>query len=194
MVHTHGVRADAVRNRARILDAARALVAETGADAPMDAIARRAGVAVGTLYRHFPAKDDLVAAAVTDSVTRIAELSEAALAEVDGGAAPGPVLERLFRTVAEGHATDRALKAAAGRLEEPTDLVAAAAPGTVEHRAVTAIGALLDRAHAAGAVRAGLDLADLVLLLGGVPGPEVPGPRRARWLDVVVAGLRPDLP
>lgn len=187
------VRADAVRNRARILDAARALVAETGADASMDAIARRAGVAVGTLYRHFPAKDDLVAAVVVDSVTRIAELSEAALVDVDGGAPPGPVLERLFRTVAESHATDRAVKEAAGRLEGPVEL-AAAAPGSVEHRAVTAIGALLDRAHAAGAVRAGLDLADLVLLLGGVPGPEVPAPRRARWLDVVVAGLRPDLP
>ncbi len=184
---------DAVRNRARILDAARALVAETGADVPVEAIARRAGVAVGTLYRHFPAKDDLIAAVVTDSVTQIAELSEAALDEVDHGAPPGPVLERLFRTVAVSHVTDRALKQAAGRLEGPADL-AAAATGTVQHRAVSAITALLDRAQAAGAVRAGLDLADLVLLLGGVPGSEVPEPRRARWLDVVVAGLRPDPP
>lgn len=188
------VRADAVRNRARILDAARALVAETGVDAPVDEVARRAGVAVGTLYRHFPAKDDLVAAVVADSVERIAAMAEAALAEADAGAEPGPVLDRLFRAVAEGHATDRVFKAATGRLEAPVEYaetLAGAAPGSPPARAAAAIAALLDRARAAGAVRPDIDLADLVLLLEGLPGVGVPAQRRARHLDVVLAGLRP---
>jgi AcrR family transcriptional regulator len=194
LAHDGRMRADAVRNRARILDAARDLVAETGVDAPMDEVARRAGLAVGTLYRHFPAKDDLVAAVVADSVGRIAAMAEAALAEVDGGAPPGPVLDRLFRAVADGHATDRVFKAAAGRLEAPaafTGQLAAAVPGGAESRAAEAITALLGRARAAGAVRADLDLTDLVLLLAGLPGVDVPVERRARYLDVVLAGLRP---
>ena len=62
MLHDVRVRVDAQRNRDRILEAARSLVAETGVDATMEDIARHAGVAVGTLYRHFPAKEDLVAA------------------------------------------------------------------------------------------------------------------------------------
>jgi AcrR family transcriptional regulator len=183
------VRADAVRNRARILDAARALVAETGVDAPVDEVARRAGVAVGTLYRHFPAKDDLLAAVVADSTERIAVLAEAALAEVDGGAPPGAVLDRLFRAVAEGYATDRVVKAATGRLEVPVEY--APEPGSPAARAAAGIEALLDRARAAGAVRPDVDLTDLVLLLEGLPGATVPAPRRARYLDVVLAGLRP---
>ena len=187
------MRADAVRNRARILEAARALVAETGVDAPVEEVARRAGLAVGTLYRHFPAKADLVAAVVADTTERIAAMAEAALAETDAGAAPGPVLDRLFRAVAEGHATDRVFKAATERLEAGegyAGALAAARPGSPPARAAVAIDALLGRARAAGAVRPDVDLADLVLLLEGLPGVEVPAERRARHVDVVLAGLR----
>ncbi len=183
------VRADAVRNRARILDAARAVVAETGAEAAMEDIARRAGVAVGTLYRHFPAKTDLVAAVVEDSVQRIADLADAALGEVDAGAPPGAVLARLFRAVAEGHATDRVFKEAAGRLHDPA-ATGAVPPDTAEHRAALAITALLERARAAGEVRAGVDVTDLAVLLAGVPGLEAPAERRRTYVDVVLAGLR----
>ena len=186
------MRADAVRNRARILAAAHDLVAETGADAPIDEIARRAGVAVGTLYRHFPAKDDLVTAAVTESTRRIALLAEAALHEVDGGAAPGPLLERLIGLVAERHAADRVFREAAGRLEEPAASTGrSATPAGIDQRAATAMTELLHRARADGAVRPDIDLGDLVLLLAGIPGPGVPPERRARYLDVVLAGLRP---
>ena len=101
MLHDERVRVDAQRNRDRILEAARALVAETGVDATMEDIARHAGVAVGTLYRHFPAKEDLVAAVVEDSLAQMASLTEGALAAVHAGAAPGPALGELFREIAE---------------------------------------------------------------------------------------------
>lgn len=189
MVHNERVRADAQRNRDRILRAARDLVAETGAEATMEDIARRAGVAVGTLYRHFPAKEDLVTAVVDDSAAWIAALAESALAAVDAGAAVNAQVRTLFRAVLDRHATDRAFKAAAGRLEPDVAKLRAAPAGSAEARAVAAITALLDRARTAGAVRPDLTLGDLVMLLCAAPGAEVPAAMRDRWADIVFAGL-----
>jgi AcrR family transcriptional regulator len=185
------VRADARRNRARILGSARALMAGAGTETTMEDIARHAGVAVGTLYRHFPAKEDLVAAVLEDSAAQVAALAERALAAVDRGAGPGAELDALFRAVADRHATDRAFKAATGQLDlDPEAALARAAPGSNADRATRAITALLDRARAGGDVRTDVTLADLVLLLGSLPGPEVAADRRARYLDIVLAGLR----
>jgi AcrR family transcriptional regulator len=185
MVHTERVRADAVRNRARILDAARAVVAETGAEAAMEDIARRAGVAVGTLYRHFPAKTDLVAAVVEDSVERLAAHAEGALRAVADGAPPGAELARLFGATAESHATDRVFKAAAGRLDAPAE-IPVAPPGTAVRRAVDALATLLAAGARAGEVRPDVEVADLAALLAGTPGDPR---RRARYVAVVVDGL-----
>ena len=190
MVHAKDMRADARRNRDRILEAARLLVAETGVDATMEDIARRAGVAVGTLYRHFPAKEDLVAAVVEDSLLQMAALSEGAMAAVHAGARPGATLTALFREVAERHATDQAFKSVSGRLDMSAE-IAEAAPGSAVARSVEAITALLERAQAAGEIRDDVTLADLALLLGSVPGADVPAPMRARFVDIVVAGLAP---
>jgi AcrR family transcriptional regulator len=190
------MRADAQRNRDRILGAAREAVAEVGVDATMDDIARRAGVAVGTLYRHFPAKDDLLVAVMDDSMEQIAAVTEQALADVDGGAPLGTALGGLFREVAARFPEDLALKAATGRLGSDGDLaaqfgaeIAAAPPGSAVLRAVTAITAVLDRARAAGAVRADLTLDDLVALLAAMPGREAPAEMRERLVDIVIAGL-----
>ncbi len=190
------MRADAQRNRDRILGAAREAVAEVGVDATMEDIARRAGLAVGTLYRHFPAKDDLLVAVMDDSVDQIAALSEKVLADVDGGAPVGPALGGLFRVVAARFTDDLALKAATGRLGADGDLsahlgaeVAAAQPGSAVLRAVTAITAVLDRARASGAVRADLTLDDVMVLLAAMPGREVPAEMRERLVDIVITGL-----
>lgn len=190
MVHVVQVRSDAARNRARILGAARELVAAAGADATMEDIARRAGVAVGTLYRHFPAKENLIAAVVEDSIVQIAELAEGALAAVDNGCGAGEQLGGLFAAVVDRHATDRALKAAAGVLENPSasDL-ASASPGSATARAVTAIITLLERARSVGAVRADVTLADLVMLLSAAPADEAPPEMRRRYVEIVLAGL-----
>ena len=148
MLHDVRVRVDAQRNRDRILEAARALVAETGVDATMEDIARYAGVAVGTLYRHFPAKEDLVAAVVEDSLAQMASLTEGALAAVHAGAPPGAAIGELFREIAERHATDQAFKSAAGRLDVNAE-IAAASPGSPIARSVAAISELLQRAQIA---------------------------------------------
>lgn len=188
MLHDVRVRVDAQRNRDRILEAARALVAETGVDATMEDIARHAGVAVGTLYRHFPAKEDLVAAVVEDSLAQMASLTEGALAAVHAGAPPGPAIGQLFREIAERHATDQAFKSAAGRLDVNSEF-AAAPPGSPIARSVAAITELLQRAQIAEQVRPDLTLADLGVLLAAVPGAGVAPERRARFVDIVIAGL-----
>jgi len=188
MLHDVRVRVDAQRNRDRILEAARALVAETGVDATMEDIARHAGVAVGTLYRHFPAKEDLVAAVVEDSLAQMASLTEGALAAVHAGAPPGAAIGELFREIAERHATDQAFKSAAGRLDVNAE-IAAAAPGSPIARSVAAISELLQRAQIAEQIRGDLTLADLGVLRAAVPGAGVAPEQRARFVDIVIAGL-----
>src|SRR5215471_9219938 len=77
------LRADARRNRERILEAAKEVFGEQGADAQMDDVARRAGVGVGTVYRHFPNKDVLMGELVTQKFTGFAEAAREALQEED---------------------------------------------------------------------------------------------------------------
>jgi AcrR family transcriptional regulator len=182
------VRVDAQRNRDRILEAARALVAETGVDATMEDIARHAGVAVGTLYRHFPAKEDLVAAVVEDSLAQMASLTEGALAAVHAGAPPGPAIGQLFREIAERHATDQAFKSAAGRLDVNAE-IAAAPPGSPIARSVAPSPSSCSGPRSPEQVRGDLTLADLGVLLAAVPGAGVAPEQRARFVDIVIAGL-----
>lgn len=184
------MRADALRNRERIVAAARDLVARDGADVTMEALARRAGVAVGTLYRHFPTKQDLVAAVVEESIEHIAGLAELAAEHVRDGSAPGDEVAALFRAVAERYASDRAVKQAAAGLGLPVDdHVTTAAPDTAAGRATTSIGYVLSAAQEAGQVDLSLTLEDLVMLLTQVPdGPA--GGAQDRYVDIVLAGLR----
>src|SRR5687768_12101228 len=85
----HGVarhqRADAVRNRTAVIEAARKVMAKQGLEAQIDEIARAAGVGVGTVYRHFPTKDDIVIALADYRFERLAEFARDALAEDDAG-------------------------------------------------------------------------------------------------------------
>src|ERR671933_2832847 len=98
MPHVVNMRQDAVRNRTRILEAARELVAVQGPDVSMEAIAGLAGVAVGTLYRHHPTKAALLTAVVADSAERLAADAEAALARVTGGSEAAGELVALIRS------------------------------------------------------------------------------------------------
>ncbi len=191
MLHLVHVRADATRNRARILDAARALVARQGPEVPMEAIAAEAGVAVGTLYRHHPTKAALLHAVLTDSAEHLAVDAEAALAQVRAGAAAGEELARLFRRYAAHYATDRAVKAAAAVLGEPVvDDPSAFPDGGPQARAARAVDELLVLSRQAGHVRDDVTLADLALLLGALPGPEVGNEARSRFVEIVLAGIR----
>src|SRR5438876_12296106 len=90
-------RADARRNRKRVLEAARRCMARKGTDAQIEEIARLAGVGVGTVYRHFPTKDDLIEALALARFERLAELAREALEEDDAWLAFGAVLRASAR-------------------------------------------------------------------------------------------------
>jgi AcrR family transcriptional regulator len=183
------VRSDAVRNRARVLEAARVLVAREGAEVRMDAIAARAGVAVGTLYRHFATKEALVAAIVDDSVDTLADRAEQALASVRAGANPWEQLEQLIRGVAQSYAQDRALKAAAISLGADVH-VDPKEGGTAAARAMAAAGQVLERAREDGTARHDVTTDDLLVVLTQVPDEAVTGPGSLdRYLRVVLNGI-----
>ena len=99
------LRADARRNRAAIVKAARKVFAQYGRQAQMDDVARRAKVGVGTVYRHFPTKEALLAALAEDRFQHIAELAQDALAVED----PWEAFAGFLRSCAELQASDRAL-------------------------------------------------------------------------------------
>src|SRR5579864_2138978 len=102
---TETLRADARRNRARIVDAAEELLAARGLSVPIDDIAVHAGVGIGTVYRHFPTKEALFAAIVLARMQRLIEAAQAAEARDD----PGTAFFTFLRTMIDGAAKDRAL-------------------------------------------------------------------------------------
>lgn len=178
------MRADAVRNREQIVEAARELVARDGEAVRMDVLAARAGVAVGTLYRHFPAKSDLVAAVVEQSTHDLAVRAEAAARRVGEGLSAWTELEELFATIAQGYSAHRAVTTTAALLDLGTSDPAGSAG-----RAVTAMGSMVAAAQEARDMRPDVDLRDLLMLLG--QAPERDDVRRARYIALVSDGLRP---
>ena len=178
------LRADARRNVDALLDAAKEVFATSGVDAPVREIATKAGVGLGTLYRHFPHRSDLVTAVFRHEVDACAD--EAPL--LAGTCAPGEALERwLFRYV-DFIATKRGLAAALHSGDPAFD----ALPAYFEKRFLPAIGSLLATAAAAGAVPADVDAMDLLhavanLSLSGED--ERPGHTR-RMVGLLLDGLR----
>jgi AcrR family transcriptional regulator len=177
-----GLRADAARNRASILQAARKLIGRHGAEAGMDEIAREAGVAVGTLYRHFPTKHDLVQAIVEELTQHIFALLDHALAGIDDGATAAGALSTLLAGTAEAIGNDRAVKAAITNLGLPE-------PAEVTERALQGLGRVVAAGHADGSLRADTGVEDLVLILTTIPGDEVPPAARKRWLELMLRAL-----
>lgn len=181
------MRADAMRNRAAVVKAAQRLMAVQGLDAQMDDIARGAGVGVGTVYRHFPTKDDLIFALAEHRFQRLAEFANEALAEHDAGAA----FERFLYRGAELQATDRSLS------EVMRDRPDAMQAGAVRVGLLELVRELLSRAQAEGAVRPDAVAEDILMLMCGLgtstPGCDGPYVTPASWqrfLAIVVDGLR----
>ncbi|MGW4386208.1 TetR/AcrR family transcriptional regulator [Streptomyces sp. NPDC004685] len=180
MTQARAPRADAVRNRKKILAAAGEQITAHGPDVGMDEIAAAAGVAVGTLYRHFPTKTDLVAAVVAEFVARVADDAEAALARVSTGTRALDELTAFLGRVIEASVTDRAVKAAAQALGAETGDRAA------EDRAGAAVAALIHAGQADGDIHPDVTVNDIYLLFSTAPTDQ---PSVDRWLTLVVPGL-----
>ena len=195
-VKVRPLRADARRNRERILAAATAVFAADGLSVPLDEIARRAGVGAGTLYRHFPAKEALWEAVLLGRLQRLADEAEALHRVSDPSASdpsasdPGEALLGFIdRLVAEA-APKRDL---ADALASAGTDVSATLAGTAA-RLREALGAVLAAAQRSGSIRGDIGLAELMAILSGIlfalrgrPGDQ-PDPQRA--VAVLRDGLR----
>jgi AcrR family transcriptional regulator len=181
------MRADAVKNRERILEAAEEVFADRGVAAPIDEVAERAGVGVGTLYRHFPNKEALFEAIV---LTRLEELSRAATAP----AGPGDAGDVFFSFLREF----------AGKVANKHDLIDALGAAGIDIKsrcAATAdelalgVGQMLERAQAAGRVRDGVTAQEVMGLVVGAcqagEWSELGEASLLRMVDVVCDGLAP---
>jgi AcrR family transcriptional regulator len=178
-------RADAIRNRERVLEAAKAVFSAGGPDASLDAVARRAGVGIGTLYRHFPTREALFEAVYRREVQQLSELAESLKSEAD----PVDALRRWLRSNVEFVATKKGMSAAlALAVQSSSELTAFSF-----ERLTKAVGALLDRAVAAGEIRSDISPEDILRALVGMCYlHDQPGWQKSvvRLLDVFVDGLR----
>lgn len=176
------MRADAVRNRAKILGAAREQITLHGPDIGMDEIAAAAGVAVGTVYGHFPTKIALVAAVVSEFLAQVADRSEAAADAMRNGSPALNELTALLRDIVIATATNQAAKAAAGAL--------ATNEGNSHEmqRAGTALQSIIDQARHDSTVRPDLSIDDFYLLVSNIPAGQ-PTETLDRWVDLILTGI-----
>jgi AcrR family transcriptional regulator len=183
--HARKPRADAVRNRERVLEAAKAVFSAGGADASLEAVARRASVGIGTLYRHFPTRESLFEAVYRREVQQLGEFAE----QLKNEAEPVEALRRWLRSNVEFVATKKGMSAAlALAAHKPSELTAYSFD-----RLTKAVGALLDRAVAAGEIRTDIGPEDVLrALVGMCYMHDQPGWQSTvlRLLDVFVDGLR----
>ncbi|MDT0393641.1 MULTISPECIES: helix-turn-helix domain-containing protein [Streptomyces] len=157
MTARDAMRADARRNRERVLAAARAVFAERGIDAPMATVARRAGVGVATLYRHFPTRDALVHNAFAQQMETCARALSEALAAPD----PWQGFQQMVETICALQREERGFSAAfAAAFPESTSQHA-----QFRHQAERDFATLVRRAQASGGLRADFSPSDLLVLL-----------------------------
>jgi AcrR family transcriptional regulator len=174
-------RVDARRNRRRVVTAARRCMAREGLDAGMEDIARAAGVGVGTVYRHFPTKDELVEALASERFERLRDLALAALAKDD----PWQAFEDFIREAARIQTDDRALSEVLGSRPE-TMSRAADRVGMIDLTAQ-----VLGRAQKAGVVRKDADPRDIPMLMCALAGTfRNPHADVERYLGIMLDGLR----
>lgn len=178
-------RADALRNRERVLEAAKIVFNAGGPEASLEAVARRAGVGIGTLYRHFPTREDLFEAVYRREVEQLSELAEQLKTAKD----PVDALRRWLRSNVEFVATKKGMSAALALTFQSSSELAAFSID----RLTRAVGSLLDRAVAAGEMRGDVGPEDLLrTLVGMCYMHDQPGWQSSvlRMLDVFVDGLR----
>jgi len=178
-------RADSERNRLRLLETAKAAFAEKGSGASLDEIARIAGVGAGTLYRHFPTRDALVAAVYRNETEQLVAAADRLAKTHPPVTALRAWLLLFVDYIATKHGMHEVLNSIVGGT---SDLYSASTAQVKQ-----AIAKLIDRAVASGDIRLDLDPVDLLRALAGVAniglGPD--GERAAkRMVDILIAGVR----
>jgi AcrR family transcriptional regulator len=183
-VENRPIRADARRNLDALLRAAMAVFATSGVDAPVREIAEKAGVGVGTVYRHFPQRSDLIKAIVRQEVDTCAEAAAALRADH----APGEALDLWMQRLVDFIMTKRGLAAAL----HSGDPAYRSLPDYFLSRLTPALQSLLDAAFAAGVVRADANAAELLLAAARLATPAKDGDfsQARRMVALLVDGLR----
>lgn len=179
------LRADARRNRERIMEAAKRVFAAQGIDAQMDDVAREAGVGVGTVYRHFPNKDVLMGELVKEKFASFTERARQALEEDDAWEAFCALLRGNAESMAEDAALQDTLRRAGHAWEH-------AEPARLELEQV--IDKLIRRAQRQGRMRKDFRAAQLAMLMGGLcasmSGSYPMGCDWRKHLEIIIDGLR----
>lgn len=182
------LRADARRNRQRVLRTAQRLFAQDGLGVPLDEIARRAGVGPGTVHRHFPTKEALYLAVAIDELERLVAEAKALAATDD----PAALFTQLSRMVAMG-AENVAVKSALVAAEFDVRVAAPEVAADITNQ----VGGLLVRAHAAGVVRPDVTVDEVMALVAGAfaairhANAETSQERSAHLTEIILDGLRP---
>jgi AcrR family transcriptional regulator len=181
------MRADARRNRERIMVAARDAFAENGMDATLDDIARRAAVGPGTLYRHFPDRETLLAAVYRDEILALCARTDELAETLPADEALAAWLRLQLDYITAKRGLGAAVKTMLGIESETVNFCKDAMRA--------AVGRLLSRAQEAGAVRMDIAPADLLRLVHGVGAASETDPSSAeRLLSYVLDGIRPQPP
>ncbi|HEX4224517.1 MAG TPA: TetR family transcriptional regulator [Pseudonocardiaceae bacterium] len=179
------LRADARRNRARVLEVAHEMFLAEGMAVPIDAIAERAGVGVGTVYRHFPTKEALFEAIMKHRIEALIEKARSLADAADPGAAFFEYFEYLVSQTEGSKGMHEALTSSGFKFQERI--------GDLSTHMLESMGVLLKRAQEAGAVRQGLTAVDAKALMAGITEMRGMGGDRDVTLAVVLAGMRPQL-
>jgi AcrR family transcriptional regulator len=178
-------RADAQRNREKILAASRELFSSAGADVSLEAIAKRAGVGIGTLYRHFPSRDALVEAVYRNEVDQLCEAAQELLEQYPPERALAEWMERFIAYAATKRGLSSALKSLSVAQSELF-------PATRE-RLLSTIASFLAAGRAAGTIRSDVDEGDVLRAMNAVwampDGPEWIE-QAQRVLRLLIDGLR----
>lgn len=180
------LRADAARNRAKVLEAARSAFTSEGPSVPLDEIARRAGVGAGTVHRHFPTKEALLEAVIVERLENLLADARAALAAADAGESFFAFFTSMIADASTKMDMAAALSHVGVDLRESTRAVAGDLRVVLE--------ALMQRAQEAGALRADAGVEDLHLLVVGAVAAEQWSTRpeaAARIAQLMCDALRP---
>jgi AcrR family transcriptional regulator len=177
------LRADARRNRARVLDVAQEMFFAEGMAVPIDAIAERAGVGVGTVYRHFPTKEALFEAIMTRRIEWVVDHAR----ELADASDPGAAFFGYFADVVDQTEGSKGMHEAMIEAGMKLD----AAFGELGKQMMVSLNVLLEHAQQAGAVRADVSATDVKALMTGIATMRRYGGDPKLTLDVVLAGLRP---